>query len=70
MSNFVSGFISGFAVGFFVMVIISIIFGILAIISLTMEASDLPRPWFSQHPFNTRISLALQSLRAMKRWLR
>lgn len=70
MNNFVSGFLSGFTFGFLLMAIISVIIGILAVLSLTMDASDLPRPWFGQRLFNTRLSLIFKQVRSIKRWLR
>lgn len=70
MNNFISGFISGFAVGFFLMVLISVILGILAILSLTMEASDLPTPWFGQRHSKTKLASVFQQFRAIKRWLK
>jgi hypothetical protein len=66
MNNFIAGFISGFTVGFLLMVIISIILGILAVLSLTMQASDLPSISLGQHPLKARLSLVLKPVRAIK----
>lgn len=43
MDNFISGFVCGFGMGFFLTVIIAVILGVLSVLSLTMDASDLPR---------------------------
>lgn len=43
MSHFFSGFICGFTFGFFMTAMISALVGVLAVLSLTMDASDLPR---------------------------
>ncbi|MEO8892181.1 MAG: hypothetical protein ABI417_11715 [Coleofasciculaceae cyanobacterium] len=43
MDNFISGFVCGFGIGFFFAAIIAVILGVLSVLSLTMDASDLPR---------------------------
>lgn len=43
MNNFISGFACGFGMGFFLAAIIAVILGVLSVLSLTMDASDLPR---------------------------
>jgi hypothetical protein len=43
MNNFIPGFVCGFGMGFFLAAIIAVILGVLSVLSLTMDASDLPR---------------------------
>jgi hypothetical protein len=43
MHHFFSGFVCGFTLGFFMTAIICAFLGVLAVLSLTMDASDLPR---------------------------
>lgn len=43
MNNFIPGFVCGFGIGFFLAAIIAIILGVLSVLSLTMDASDLPK---------------------------
>ncbi len=43
MNQFITGFACGFSVGFFLAAIIAVIVGVLAVLSLTMDASDLPK---------------------------
>ncbi len=43
MNNFIPGFVCGFGIGFFLAAIIALILGVLSVLSLTMNASDLPR---------------------------
>jgi hypothetical protein len=43
MNPFISGFVFGFSLGLLLTAIIATILGILAVLSLTMDASDLPR---------------------------
>lgn len=42
MNNFIPGFVCGFGMGFFLAAIIAVILGVLSVLSLTMDASDLP----------------------------
>lgn len=43
MNTFITGLIFGFTLGFLVSTVIAVILGGLAVLSLTMDASDLPR---------------------------
>jgi hypothetical protein len=43
MNSFITGLVFGFTLGFLATTIIAIILGGLAVLSLTMDASDLPR---------------------------
>jgi len=43
MNHFLPGFVCGFTLGFFMTAIISTLMGVLAVLSLTMDASDLPK---------------------------
>jgi hypothetical protein len=43
MNHFLAGFVSGFTIGFLVAAIIAVILVVLAVLSLTMDASDLPK---------------------------
>lgn len=43
MNNFISGFVCGFGMGFFLAAIIAVTLGVLSVLSLTMDASDLPK---------------------------
>ena len=43
MNPFLAGLVFGFTLGVLVAAIISVILGVLAVLSLTMDASDLPR---------------------------
>lgn len=45
MNHFLAGFVCGFTLGFLLAAIIAIILGVLAVLSLTMDASDLPKGW-------------------------
>jgi hypothetical protein len=51
MNNFITGFACGFSLGFFLAAIIAIILGVLAVLSLTMNASDLPKRNSRKHSF-------------------
>ena len=42
MNHFIIVFVCGFSMGFFLAAIIAVILGVLAVLSLTMDASDLP----------------------------
>jgi hypothetical protein len=43
MNLFFSGFFCGFTLGLLLSATIAVIIGVLAVLSLTMDASDLPR---------------------------
>jgi ABC-type nitrate/sulfonate/bicarbonate transport system permease component len=43
MNYFLAGFACGFTLGFLLAAIIAILLGVLAVLSLTMDASDLPK---------------------------
>ncbi len=45
MNYFLAGFACGFTLGFLLAAIIAILLGVLAVLSLTMDASDLPKNW-------------------------
>lgn len=43
MNDFIAGLVCGFGIGFFLAAIIAVILGVLSVLSLTMDASDLPK---------------------------